>query len=82
MIETYGIGGIALALIGLVWKIWKDNREQSNKFFEAQEKHNDQLLDITKNDIQTRTKLTGSIEANTNATDKVSRLMLKVLKKK
>lgn len=86
MLETYGIGAICIALIGLVWKIWADSTKRA-----------DMMLEVIKQNALSHQELNQSIKQNTEVTkqstdvakatadvakatgDTLSSLMLKVI---
>ncbi len=59
MAETYGIGAIALALVGLVYKIWHDSSEQ-----------NKMLIETIQKNTEAQTKMAANIDENTRVTIK------------
>lgn len=57
MSTEYGLGGIAIALIGLIWKIWHDHTILANKVTEAM------IANAVVNE-----KLTTAVQENTTVT--------------
>jgi len=55
--QTYGIGAIAIALIGLVFKIWIDSTKRTDK-----------VLDVMEKVAISQERLATNIQANTEAT--------------
>lgn len=64
MFTEYGLGGIAIALIGLIWKIWHDHTILANKVTEAM------IANAVVNE-----KLTTAVNANTEVTKNQSKVI-------
>jgi len=72
--ETVGIGAIALALIGLVWKIWKEHSRLTDK-----------VADVLEKNAVSHEHLNQSVKENTQVTkqtrDTFSKLITQILKR-
>lgn len=77
--EVYGIGAVAIALVGLVWKIWHDSNEQSKKIIELVEK-NAVVQERLSANVQENTKVTTQqgVEAH-RRNEAMMKLLIKVM---
>ncbi len=68
-LQTAGIGAICLALIGLVWKIWNDSSNRTDRVIEVSEK-----TGITLD------KLSRNVELSNQKTDAMMSMVVRLLK--
>lgn len=78
--SAYGIGAVALALVGLVWKIWHDSTKQTDRIIDVLEKNALAQESLSRNVKENTEMSKEQSESLRQHTETMMQIMLKVVK--